>query len=440
MVTTTERSTVDSNRELIKRIVGSSVFQKAPRLRELLLFVADCTLTGRLEDAREQSISERVFNRKSSYAAQDSIVRAEARNLRKRLETYFATEGENEPVVVLMPKGGYTLVFQARLDDLSASTVPVEEAARPATLVSANEAHGVLQELRRYRYICLILAVLVLMAGSVAGFAMLRNSALRAELNPPEHGLPFSSLFGNGKDTLIITSDTALLQVYAEAKRGVTIDEYITRSYPNLPGTFSPTMVRRGEYTDGQEVAIAESILQRNAPFLAHTFLRSGHQVQLTDFKKHNVILLGSKLSNPWAALYDDKLNFQVALDLQTLDITFRNMSPRRDEAAVYLCCENNRSYARIGFLPNTSGSAPALLIAGTTAESTAAAGEFVVDEARMSQALRNIGIDPAGSAHYFELLLKVTAFVGGATQAEVVASRVDSALKRPSPKNDSSH
>src|SRR5579875_959416 len=107
-------------RDLIGRIMRSSLFRKAPRVSEFLLYVAECSIENRLDDVREHVIAEKVFHRGSDYDLQDGIVRAEARNLRKRLETYFKTEGKEEPVIVIMPKGGYSLVFERRAAECDA--------------------------------------------------------------------------------------------------------------------------------------------------------------------------------------------------------------------------------------------------------------------------------------------------------------------------------
>ena len=94
-------STKREKRELVGRVANSPTFQKSPRLREFLVYVADCTIDDRLEDVREQQIATNVFNRKADYnPSQDNIVRVEARSLRKRLDAYFAGEGKDEPVVI----------------------------------------------------------------------------------------------------------------------------------------------------------------------------------------------------------------------------------------------------------------------------------------------------------------------------------------------------
>src|SRR5258708_15325973 len=99
-----EISGTKEKRDLVDRVANGPVFQKSPRLREFLLYVADCTINERLEGVREQQIAENVFNRRPDYnPGQDNIVRVEARRLRKHLEESFATEGKDEPVILSMP-------------------------------------------------------------------------------------------------------------------------------------------------------------------------------------------------------------------------------------------------------------------------------------------------------------------------------------------------
>ncbi len=46
--------------------------------------------------------------------SQDNIVRVNATELRKRLESYFATDGADEVCVLEIPRGGYSPVFSRR--------------------------------------------------------------------------------------------------------------------------------------------------------------------------------------------------------------------------------------------------------------------------------------------------------------------------------------
>src|SRR5215469_15443284 len=106
---------IDARWEVVQRIAASSSFQRSPRLRELLLYTCERAIQNRPEELREQLIGRGVFGRKADYnPAEDNIVRVEMRQLRKRLEEFFATEGKDEPYIVLIPKGAYLPVFELR--------------------------------------------------------------------------------------------------------------------------------------------------------------------------------------------------------------------------------------------------------------------------------------------------------------------------------------
>jgi hypothetical protein len=78
-----------------------------------------------------------------------------------------------------------------------------------------------------------------------------------------------------------------------------------------------------------------------------------------------------------------------------------------------------------VALVPNVNGNGNVLLVGGTTAEGTEAAGEFITDDARTSGALKSIGIDPAGPPRYFEFLLEVKAIAGSGSQSKLLASRL---------------
>jgi hypothetical protein len=435
---------VQERRLLIGRIAASILFQKAPRLRDFLLYAADCTLDNRLADARESVIAERVFNRRLELqGGQDSIVRAEARNLRKRLETYFETEGRNESLIVTIPKGGYVLTFEPRLPQPEAED-PASATTASAAISETNKKQGLpaawavhfpqkpiddrARQILYYRNACIALILLVIGTSALAWHWRSAESRIAEEIHVEQPLFPFSALVGQGREMVIITSDTGLLQISSLAHRRITLDEYMARSYPEVSKIQPPYLIRNWnvwEFTDGREMTIAGLIIRRNAQFAQHIVLRSGHEVQIQDFKDKSNVLIGSPISNPWAQLYEDRLNFRCDLD-ENGRILFLEKStsgaitqyPNDDDN------RHNRTYARIAFLPATSDVAPSLLIAGTTAQSTEAAGELLLDKSRFGQTLRSMGIDPGGPPRFFEILIRSSDFVGGAILPEVVAWR----------------
>ncbi len=121
-------------RNLAGRIAASQEFHRATKQREFLLYVVDRKLSGCPEDVTEALIGHRVYGRPASYdAGNDSIVRTEARTLRKRLERYFENQGLDEPVLIDIPRGGYLPVFRPRVKS-SGPPVPTAPAHPETTL------------------------------------------------------------------------------------------------------------------------------------------------------------------------------------------------------------------------------------------------------------------------------------------------------------------
>jgi hypothetical protein len=427
---------VEQKRSLIQRIANSERFQKAPRLRDFLVYSAECTLEKRFLEVREQVIAEKVFNRGSNHfqGAQDTIVRAEARNLRKRLETYFEIEGKEEAVIVSMPKGGYSLAFEPRPHPRFGAFLEEPEIQAHVGLAQPKAATPAVQvpsggdrptSLRIYQTCCIALGLIASVASAIAWSTWSSEHRLQQKLGISSPAFPFSALFSANPETMIVTSDTGLLQISSLAHRRITLDEYMARSYPEVRNIEPPYLIRNWniwEFTDGREMAIAGLILRGNAQFASRIWLRSGHEVQLQDFKDKSAIIIGSSISNPWAQLYEDQLNFRCELgdnnQIHFNDASSADHYPNDDDN------RHSRTYARIAFLPRSADTSPALLIAGTTAQSTQAAGELVTNQDRLDPLLRKIGLDPKGSPRFFEILIRSSNFVSGAILPELVSWR----------------
>ena len=105
----------DPRWDLVQRIVASPSLRRSTLLANFLLFVCDRSLSGRKSEINEKQIGFHVFGRMEGYnASDDNIVRNYARMLRKRLDDFFATEGQHEELTVHIPRGGYVPVFAER--------------------------------------------------------------------------------------------------------------------------------------------------------------------------------------------------------------------------------------------------------------------------------------------------------------------------------------
>ncbi|MGC2399700.1 MAG: hypothetical protein WA510_07955, partial [Acidobacteriaceae bacterium] len=126
-------SSSDPRLMLIERVIASTQFRSSLRLREFLLYIADCALKEAPEAATEQQIGVHVFQRPPGYnSSEDSIVRTHARLLRQKLAEYFSSEGAAEPLIVEVPKGHYLPIFRHRESEPPPTPFALPPEVKPA--------------------------------------------------------------------------------------------------------------------------------------------------------------------------------------------------------------------------------------------------------------------------------------------------------------------
>lgn len=102
-------------RHQLDRMLGSELFRAAGRSSQVLRFVVEHALSDSRERLKEYTIGAEALGRGDSFDPRiDSVARVEASRLRGKLEQYFAGEGNSDPVVIQLPKGGYVPIFERR--------------------------------------------------------------------------------------------------------------------------------------------------------------------------------------------------------------------------------------------------------------------------------------------------------------------------------------
>jgi Tol biopolymer transport system component len=92
----------------LEKILASRAFTKGDRASRFLRFVVEWHLKGKSAEIKEYVVGVEVLGKRSDFDPRtDTIVRAEARRLRARLDQYYASEGEYDSVKISVPKGSY---------------------------------------------------------------------------------------------------------------------------------------------------------------------------------------------------------------------------------------------------------------------------------------------------------------------------------------------
>jgi hypothetical protein len=148
-----------------------------------------------------------------------------------------------------------------------------------------------------------------------------------------------------------------------------------------------------------------------------------------------NVILLGSKRSNPWVEAFEEKMNFRMEYDAATGDNRVLNLHPKAGETASFMVpgrtIDPSESLAIIAYLPSSEGNGAALILAGTGLQGTTAAGEAFVSP-KFQKVADALPKTPSGRLPYFEALLNTHAIGSTVQSFSVLATRVlDSATPK---------
>ena len=118
----------------LDRILSSQTFRTAEREKAFLRYVVERTMEGRAAELKEYTIGVEAFGRGDGFDPRlDTIVRTEARNVRRRLARYYEEEGHSDPVRIELPKGGYAPQF-VEAPRTETEPVSIDPAIIPETL------------------------------------------------------------------------------------------------------------------------------------------------------------------------------------------------------------------------------------------------------------------------------------------------------------------
>jgi hypothetical protein len=444
----------DERWALLERILNSRELKRALRLRELLLYIGSQSLKSGVSVIREHEIGAAVFGRSAEYdTSLDNIVRVNVTELRKRLCHYFEEEGARETILVEIPRGNYIPVFCRRPIPIAIRT-PIESLRRTPDTEGAglgrpssdttdiepedHPAPPVAAEIRTRNRSPWLLPLAVTSAFLLCGVIVLlwQNSLLRSQLHPwqsdPLRQAFWSEFFGSGDEVDIVTADTSLSLAVDLLKQPISLDDYLDykyKTFADLPGLTPATRNALNLILDRNLGSVGDfQVVKRLLDIGARSpslKLASARAYTPERVKTNNVILIGSRASNPWVDLYKDRMNFSIEYDPDRHHSYVVNRAPESGELPIYeLSTEQNRGLSVVAFLPNLSEHRYALIIEGTDSQATLAAGEWITSDEGLAVFRQHA---PKGRFPFFEVLLKSSRLVGTPLRTEVTAIRVHS-------------
>lgn len=421
---------------LVQEVAASSHLRRAARLQQLLIYISRRALFDGCDQIREQEIGTAVFERPDGYdTSVDTIVRVSASELRKRIEAYFSSEGLDQELVMEIPRGSYIPIFRNRLPE--APTI-VES---PAPLVApAGDQPDDLQAAQprssQSRWMIAGIIVSVLAIGGCAALWIqnyklsAQNRALSEAVDHWQHypalAALWSGFLGTNRITDVVMSDESLLLIQSNSNRSTNFDDYLSRNYLTQFQDKEPdTRVRDLLSLIGSKVLVSSNefrLAQRIEaldPLNEKIHLYDAREYTPSLLKDDNVILLGSRTSNPWTVLFDKNLNFTQNFGDLSIDSVI-NRTPKAGEQQTYNGTVDI-GYCVVAYLPNPDSNGKLLLIEGTSAEATEAAGKFILSESELSSFLKRLQL---AELPYFEVVLKTSQVKGTPFTATVVAYR----------------
>jgi hypothetical protein len=429
--------------QLALRIVASKGFCKSDLLQKFLLYVCEQQLMGNTHEITEQRIGTQIFNRTPDYnPGEDNIVRSYARLLRKRLDKYFEGEGCEEPMWVVIPRGGYVPVFvpgsgaQEPVSELSSQS-GVGKTELGVHSGNAEDVPEVAKEVRHVNsgarwqpawlsiFVGLLGGVLLASAGWI-GTRMLQEKRMQE----PAH-LVWMQLFQQNRITLIVPADSGLGILQNLTGHLVALEEYANGTYlsdvkspPGL-GLENLNDLRHQRYTSVVDLNITTMLAQLPEAAESQSEIRYARSITTEDLKSSNAILLGSTHTNPWVSLFEKNLNFKLEYMPEVNRSFVLNEHPVGAEQKRYVNGTGtaNRTYGAIDYLPSLDGTGHVLIIQGLNMAATQAAADTLFSSEEMKPILEQ-AVRPDRSVKSFELLVETSSIGATAPGAQIIATR----------------
>jgi hypothetical protein len=120
-------------RQQVEKILHSGEFSGSELLRNLLSFLTEHSIDRPTEPVKEYELAVAVLGKREGFDPRlDSAVRVHAARLRSKLAEYYMAAGQEDSLLIEVPKGSYHLAWRYRTVESAPQTLPLKEEADAA--------------------------------------------------------------------------------------------------------------------------------------------------------------------------------------------------------------------------------------------------------------------------------------------------------------------
>lgn len=384
----------------LKSILESTYFRTSKRSQQFLSYVIQYRLDGNQEPLKERTIGTEIFNRPAGYATgDDSVVRVQAGEVRRRLSLYYQTPPASSRVLIDLPLGSYAPEFSWRTIHADSLTLPENQTAPEACASDPETDHTAGEEIslaplvwRRSSFILGVAALsLLLLAGG--GFWALQAWRSRSVL-----ARFWSPLFTSTRPVLICLPKPICYRPSIELfNRHATtpgeFDSEVDRMNQRPPLKPDETL-QWNEMWEYGDLGVGKGDVKaaiRLSGFLGRIHkdseVRIGNEYAFEDLRSSPAIIIGA-FSNRWTMQMTSNLHYTFVEDHGVYRIQEQGPHGR----SWYARFDHNNSmvedYGVVTRMANSSTGQFVFFVAGITASGSEAAADMATSPDGLEKAL----------------------------------------------------
>lgn len=284
--------------KILEKIFASNYFS-AELDKELLKFLIDAHSKSRV--LKEVDIAQEFFKRDKDFNPLDSsIVRTHMYSLRKKLETYYLSEGMDDKIRLFIPKGHYKIEYLNTQDPPIQKTNKLKPYYAPGALI-----------------LVMLIALIYFWQKSEN-----LNNENKALFIVDKSNIIWSDFLNSDLPTLLVIGDYYVYQRINEIKEKETFirdteinsnddfESYLNRNPKDKKSLTKTTLTYLG--TEVPTIVTKLIKIFRGNENLLRVKLSS--ELLWSDLRRHNIIFIGSPKTLGKMNHYVDKLRFKISL------------------------------------------------------------------------------------------------------------------------------